>query len=73
MTTRKIEITEPGGFLHGRDRFNEGEVRVLSAELAGEFIRLGWAKDADTGETGERKPGQQALQVHDAVLALGAG
>jgi len=73
MTTRKIEITEPGGFLHGRDRFNEGEVRVLDAALAGEFIRLGWAKDADTGETGERKPGQQKLQVDDAVQVMGAG
>ncbi len=41
MTTRKIEITEP--FKHGRDRFNEGEIRVLPAEIAGEFIRLGWA------------------------------
>ena len=70
MTTRKIEITEPGGFKHGRDSFNEGEIRVLPAEIAGEFIRLGCAKDAVTGETGERKPGQQKLQVDDFVQAM---
>ena len=68
MTTRKIEITE--NFKHGRDAFNEGEIRVLPAEIAGEFIRLGWAKDAVTGEQGERKPGQQALQVDDFVQAM---
>ena len=70
MATRKIEITEPGGFLHGRDRLNEGEVRVLDEALANEFIRLGWAKCVDTGEQGERKPGAQKLEVHDSVMAL---
>ena len=70
MTTRKIEITEPGGFLHGSDRFNEGEIRIVEEPWASEFIRLGWAKCADTGETGERKPGHQALQVHDTVQTM---
>ena len=68
---RKIEITEPGGFMHGRDRFNEGEVRVLDDALAGEFIRLGWARCVDSGEQGERKPGQQSLQVDDAIIRAG--
>jgi hypothetical protein len=71
MTTRKIEIVEPGGFLHERDRFNEGEIRILPAALAGEFIRLGWAKCCETGETGERKPGAQAIEVHDTVQLIG--
>lgn len=73
MSTRKIEITEPGGFKHGRDSFNEGEIRVIDEALAGEFIRLGWARDAVTGETGERKPGQQALQVDDVIVRASAG
>ena len=70
--TRKIEITEPGGFRVGADRFQEGEVRILPAAQAQEFINLGWAKCVATGEQGERKPGAQELAVDSTLHSLAA-
>lgn len=70
-TTRKLEVTEPGGFLHGRDKYFEGDIRVVEEPWASEFIRLGWAKDAATGEQGVRTPGAQVLEVQDTVQTIG--
>ena len=64
---RKIEIVEAGGFRHGTDHFQEGEIRMVDDALAGEFIRLGWAKCVATGEVGDRKPGSQKIAVNDSV------
>lgn len=71
-TMRKIEVVEPGGFLHNRDRYAFGDVRTIDAAIAGEFIRLGWAKCVDSGEQGERKPGSHQLQVDDSVVRAGS-
>ena len=65
MPDRMIEIVEEGGVRLGADHMKPGERRWLPADLAAEFIRLGWAKDAETGEVGVRVPGAQVLQVHD--------
>ena len=73
MTQRKLEITEPGGFMHGRDRYVQGEVRFVEEPMATEFVRLGWAKDADTGEQGTRTPGAQSLHVDDQYVTTNAG
>ena len=70
MAMRKIEVTEPGGFLHGRERFNEGEIRIVEEPWASEFIRLGWAKDAVTGEQGLRVPGAYTLHVDDTIQRM---
>lgn len=66
----KIEITEEvlrdgtnehrrGDQITARDAEHEAKLR--------EWVRVGWAKDVDTGEQGERKPGAQRLHVHDVV------
>jgi len=61
MEMRRIEVTEEGGFLDGAVKREFGD--VFSSLMGGEYIRLGWAKDFETGETGERKIGVQNLQV----------
>lgn len=51
----KIEITEPNGILHGRERFESGDVRSVDDALGDYFCRMGWAKDVDGNvPTGER-------------------
>lgn len=66
----KIEITEEslkigtnehrkGDQITPRDAAHEAELR--------EWVRVGWAKDVETGEQGERKPGAQRLHVHNVA------
>lgn len=71
MELRKIEITEAVLKL-GTVTYYAGDVKSFPAAEASEYIRLGWAKDAETGETGERKPGGQPLRVDPVALAVGA-
>lgn len=68
----KIQVSEPGGFKHGRDHYKEGEVRDVGDDLGAEFVRLGWAVNLATGESGVRNPGARALHVHDQVIRLGS-
>ena len=70
MDLRKIEITEATLKL-GAVTYYAGDVKSFPAAEAAEYIRLGWAKDAETGETGERKPGGQPLRVDPVTLAVG--
>lgn len=61
---RRVEITE-AVLRDGPEDYHQGDVTTIDDAKAAEWIRLGWAKDAATGETGERKPGAQAINVHD--------
>lgn len=58
---RKIEITEET-LRDGTALYSKGDVKTVDDERAALWISLGWAKDAATGEQGERKPGAQAVQ-----------
>lgn len=62
MELRKIEITEDK-LLLGTQTYYAGDVKSFPKAEADEYIRLGWAKCCETGETGERKPGAQAINV----------
>lgn len=66
MELRRIEITERVLKL-GHNIYYAGDVKSFPKAEADEYIRLGWAKDAETGETGERKPGAVKLRP-DAVV-----
>jgi hypothetical protein len=62
---RKVEFLET--VLIGSQTYLEGDVKSFEDDEAGEYIRLGWAKDPVTGEAGDRKPGAQALEVDRLV------
>lgn len=52
----------------GRNVYAKGDRTTLDDEAANEFVRLGWAKNVETGEQNEPVPGAQKLQVDDAVI-----
>lgn len=56
MTTRRLEITEDE-LLDGTIRYYKGDIKSFPKEKADRWIARGWAKDVETGEQGERKPG----------------
>lgn len=61
MTKLKVEVVEPDGFMDGAIKRENGD--VFTSENGAEFVRLGWCKNFDTGEVGERKPGAQSIKV----------
>ena len=56
MSTRRVTWLEDVKLRGGRNR-TEGDTTTEPAEDAARYIDNGWAQDAETGETGERKPG----------------
>lgn len=69
MELRKIEITEESLKL-GTQAYYAGDVKSFPKAEADEYIRLGWAKCVETGETGERKPGATKLQLDSVSLSV---
>ncbi len=70
MELRKIEITEEK-LLLGANTYYAGDVKSFPKAEADEYIRLGWAKDVETGETGERIPGAQTINVQAVTQRIG--
>ena len=71
----KIECLEL--FLHGRDRYESGDIRTVPDALGAYFVNNGWAKDMDGKvPTGDRNkshggPGLSVdLQVQKSTLGL---
>ena len=64
MELRKLEITEEVLKI-GTSTYYEGDIKSFPKAEADEYIRLGWAKCVETGETGERKPGAQRINVQN--------
>lgn len=61
---RKTEITEE--LLNdGPDTYRKGDQKSFDDDKAQQWIDIGWAKDPETGEQGERKPGAQAIAPHN--------
>ena len=65
MTTRKVEIISKEirgtskGTVHGGDSLS------FPTEEATSYINLGWARDPETGEIGERRPGANGpIDIH---------
>lgn len=63
---RRIEFTETVKL--GTETYEEGDRKSFPVEEASRYINLGWAKDPDTGEQGERKPGSNGPIVPDNVV-----
>lgn len=53
---RRLEITEDV-LKDGYDIYYKGDIKSFPSSKAAQWISLGWAKDVETGETGERVPG----------------
>lgn len=67
---RLIEFTELVK-IGGRE-YTEGARDSFDDAEAQQYIDLGWAKDPETGEQGERKPGSNGpIQVHNVVSEFG--
>lgn len=67
MELRRLEITEDI-LKVGTQTYYAGDVKSFPKNEADEYIRLGWAKDVETGETGERKPGAASLNIDGISL-----
>jgi len=70
MEMRQVEITEEK-LLDGKEVRYAGDRITMPKVKADEWIRLGWAKDPVTGETGERVAGSRPIQVHDSIQVVG--
>ena len=64
MTLRKIEILEKGGIKEGVNHRQCGDICSIDSDLATQYIEAGLAKDADTGEVGERVEGVSKVKVN---------
>ena len=62
---RQVEFTETVRI--GTVQYEAGDRKTFPKAEAGEYIRLGWAKDPETGEQGDRVPGSQPIQVNNVT------
>lgn len=72
--TIKVEWTEETGVLIGANRHPLGTTDFLSQEEYDYYcLKLGWCKNCETDETGERKPGQNqaTLVVQNVTQVMG--
>ena len=65
---RQVEFTETVRIRSGD--YHEGDKRTFEDHEAAIYINAGWAKDAETGETGERVPGAKPIDVHSVKTAV---
>ena len=68
MTKLKVEVIEPGGFMDGALKRDEGD--IFSSLNGAEFVRVGWCKDVATGKTGKRIEGNQSIEVNDVITKI---
>ena len=61
-------------FLHGRDRFERGDVRNVPIEQGTYFVTAGWAKSTEEVSVAAEPPGQPeaTLSVQSATHKQGA-
>ena len=64
----KVEVIEKDGFLDGQIRRIFGD--VFTHENGQHFVDLGWCKDFETGESGERIEGPSKLKVDNVVQKI---
>jgi len=63
---RRVEIMEEK-LLDGEQDYYKGDIKSFPEEKATYWISLGWAKDVDTGEIGERTPGAAPVVPNTVV------
>ena len=59
---RRVRITEATLNL-GPDTYHQDDVVSIDDDQASLVIARGWGEDAETGETGERKPGAEPIEL----------
>lgn len=69
MGVRRIEFVEAEVKI-GTQVYYAGDIKSFPEQEAGEYIRVGWAKDVETGEQGDRKPGAQSISVENVVTKI---
>lgn len=65
----KIEVKKL--FLHERDRFEAGEVRVVDDELGAYFLQQGWAVEVGKPAPEVQAPAETSLDVQNGTLGVG--
>jgi hypothetical protein len=68
MQKLRVEVLEKNGFMDGRVKRENGD--IFSTEMGAEYVRLGWCKNVNTGETGTRVEGVQKLKVDNISTLL---
>lgn len=67
----RLEVVETPYFMDGPIKRYAGDVYTEENETqAKQYIELGWCKNAETGEVGERKPGAQKLQPNSVKTPI---
>jgi hypothetical protein len=66
MDTRKVEVLEEK-ILDGEVTYYRGDIKSFPKPKADDWVRFGWAKDVDTGESNERVPGSNGPVSPDNV------
>ena len=76
MTTEeklyKIEWVEKPFVMIGTERKYADTTDFVTKVERDRYVNLGWAKDCETGECGERKPGATAISVDNLKIKVGA-
>lgn len=65
---RRIEITEEV-LKDGYETYYAGDIKSFPKAKADQWVELGWAKDVETGEQGDRKPGAAPIKP-DTVTSV---
>lgn len=56
-------------FLHGRDRYEKGDLRTVDDSLGAYFVKQGWA--AEVGKPApEVQSGEVSLDIHNARMGV---
>lgn len=64
---KRVEVTEAGGIKDHPYYPAEGDIITVPEVYADRWIACGWAKDAVTGEQGERIPGARKINPDGSV------
>lgn len=62
-----MEITANQTFLHGHDRYEEGETYDVPEGLATYFVMAGWADSDDLAAPGHAPSEEVTLDVHSST------
>lgn len=64
----KIEAMET--VKHHPHYLSEGDIVTVPDDVGQFMVNLGWCKNVETGEIGDRVPGVAVLDIQDSVLGV---
>ncbi|MCP4984584.1 MAG: hypothetical protein GY928_00570 [Colwellia sp.] len=65
----RIEVIEPEGFKVGATHHNCGD--IFTSNQGQLYVNLGWAKNCETGESGERIAGVSKINPDNIIQPTG--